>query len=525
MYKFQTQRKAVSALLAAGMIAAVTTGCGQAQTPETSSQVASGETTAGTQAVAETEEPLDIKMTVRLFDQVPDMNNAYWQEFQKRTNTKLEVEWIPDGDYITKLNLIFSSRDLPEVLVANPSNNLNNPPFVNAVKNGAFWDLTDYLGDFSKYPNLLNNEPKNAWVYSRVLGRNYGVPRSQPQVAGTPLIRKDLLDELGLEMPVTIEEFTDTMETVLKAYPNIVGMVSKQDLLTQSSGGFTAAFGVNTPYYNEENGLVYNKLSPSFTNYVLWLKDMYSRGILSKEFSVMKPTQATELFQSGAAACLVNESMRWAYPFTQTLKQVKEDAYVEVSAPLKGEGGYALPYGTGIVDCFFISKAVPEDKMLKILDYLEETCTQEYLDFSMYGIEGVHYNVVNGERVLTEQKNIDMGSSAPQQVFARKYDAYMKVGSPQAPSEYNKQMRETFDSWNVDEIGTIDPFNVATSETWNKVWPKYINEWSAYATKAIIGQITIEEYQAYVDTLNNMPEFKTAYQEFAEAYESFEVEE
>ena len=101
----------------------------------------------------------------------------------------------------------------------------------------------------------------------------------------------------------------------------------------------------------------------------------------------------------------------------------------------------------------------------------------------------------------------------------------MKVGSPQAPSEYNKQMRETFDSWNVDEIGTIDPFNVATSETWNKVWPKYINEWSAYATKAIIGQITIEEYQAYVDTLNNMPEFKTAYQEFAEAYESFEVEE
>src|SRR5665647_375417 len=59
-----------------------------------------------TSSPAETkkQEPLEIQMTARLFEEVPNMDNSYWKEFMKRTNTKLNIEWIPDGDYKTKLN-------------------------------------------------------------------------------------------------------------------------------------------------------------------------------------------------------------------------------------------------------------------------------------------------------------------------------------------------------------------------------------------------------------------------------------
>ncbi|MFH5183906.1 extracellular solute-binding protein [Paenibacillus sp. TAB 01] len=170
---FKPVRTTACLTLTAALLAACSGG-GASNAPAANSGSASDSSAA---------KPLEIQMTVRLFDQVPDMNNAYWKEYQKRTNTKLNVEWIPDGDYTTKLNLILASGNIPEVLVAN---NLKSPALVSAVKNGAFWDLTPFLGDFSKYPNLKNNSAPGAWETSRILGKIYGIPQNVAQVSNGP---------------------------------------------------------------------------------------------------------------------------------------------------------------------------------------------------------------------------------------------------------------------------------------------------------------------------------------------------
>lgn len=473
-------------------------------------------------ALAESEPPLEIRMTVRLFDQVPDMTNQYWTKYQEATNTKLDVEWIPDGDYATKLNLILASGELPEVLVANCSNNLNNSAFINAVQNGAFWDLTDILGDFSNYPNLRDNVAPNAWVTSRVLGRIYGIPQSVSTVSGSPIIRQDLLDDLGLSMPANMDEFITTLKKVVDANPGMIGLVSKQDVFINSDGGLAVAFGNNLPYYDEAGGLVYRKLAPSFTKFVSWMREAYEAGILSEEFAVMAPTQATELFSSGNAACLINESMRWCYPFSQTLQTVKTGAIAQCIPPMLGsEGNYSVSAGTGVVDSMFISSKVPKEKVLKILEYFEKTTTQKFYDITTYGFEGIHYTLdASGYKVPTEQRNKDMGSSAPWQVLPLMYNRYMKTDSTAAPAEYNMKQREYINSWGFFEKGQVDPFAVATSETWISIWPRYVNDWASTAVKAVIGQITMEEYEAYVDNLNQNPEIKTAYQEFAKSYQA-----
>lgn len=507
------------------MVGTVFTGCG-ASTPKTTgssgstnNETASDSGNGGSESKSSQEAPLEIHMTVRLFDQVPDMNNSYWREYQKRTNTKLIVEWIPDGDYATKLNLILASNQIPEVLVANCSNDLNNPIFINAVKNGAFWDLTDILGDFSKYPNLKNNVAPDAWVTSRVLGRIYGVPQSRPQVQSAPIIREDLLEEAGVEMPTTMNGLLDAMEAVLKKHPNMVGLVSKQNMFINSSGGLASAFGTDTPTYNDEGGLIYSKLTPQFTKFIEWLREAYKRGLLPKEFSVMKPTQAVELFQSGSAVVLVNEAMRWCYPFTQTLQKVKKDAKAQFVPPLEGDPGkYAITKSTGVADSMFIASTVSKEKMLRILDYFEKTTTQEYYDLTAYGVEGIHYNIVNGYKVVTPLHDKELGSSAPWQVLPLAYNPYMKLDSVTSPEEYNIAQRKRFADLGYEEKGILDPFSVATSQTWISVWPKYQQEWAAKCVQAVMGQISIEEYQQYVDKINSDPEIKKAYQEFAQSY-------
>ncbi len=74
---------------------------------------------------------------------------------------------------------------------------------------------------------------------------------------------------------------------------------------------------------------------------------------------------------------------------------------------------------------------------------------------------------------------------------------------------------------NWDELGYYDPSEYVVSDTWTNTWPNYQNEWESKVVEAIVGRITMDEYRAYVDSLNSRPEFKQAYQEFRQFYDEF----
>ncbi|WP_165452483.1 extracellular solute-binding protein [Paenibacillus thalictri] len=475
------------------------------------------------QSDKKSETPLEMQMTVQLFDQVPNMDNAYWKEFMKRTNTKLNIEWIPDGDYTTKLNLILASGNIPEILVVP---DLKHPPLVNAVKNGAFWDLTPLLGDFSKYPNLKNFSAPGAWDNSKVLGKNYAIPKNRPQLSGGPKIRQDWLDKLGIAMPETLDDYRAALKKIVDAdldgtgKKSTLGLVSKASLLTGSAGGFGDAFGTSKPTFDKEGGLIYETLTPQYADLIAWLRDLYKDGILAKEFSVMKPTQAVELFESGKAASLVNESFRYDYTFMQSIKKVQPSAVVDSTPPLKGPAGYAVRYSTGVSGAFLISKKVPEEKVKRILDYFELTNSKDYYDFTTNGLEGIHYNKVNGDIVLTDQHKKDVGPTSPWQPITLFYDKFGKVTTPAAPKDYNEAKMKKLDAQGYFTKGTISPFSIINSSTWIATWPKFEQEWISMSVKAIVGQITLDEYKTYVAKLNDDPGLKKAFQEFAQDYKT-----
>jgi putative aldouronate transport system substrate-binding protein len=466
--------------------------------------------------------PLELSMTSRLLDPIPDMNNAYWKAYQEKANVKLNVEWIPDSDYTTKLNLKFASNDLSEVTTANLTTNPNNPSFLNAVKNGAFHDLTDILGDFSKYPNLKANVAPDAWIYSRVFGRNYGVPRNQNRVQGTIMMRTDLVEAVGQKMPATTKELLDVTEKIVKQNPGMLGIVSKQDLFLGESSGLSAAFGAVVPEYDSEGGLIHTKLNHGFTKFVAYLREAYARNLLSKEFSAMKANTATEHFQSGTAVVFLNESARWVYPFTMTLKEKtgNSQAAVNFVTPLEGEKGfYAVNLSPGIQDSFFINKKVPMEKVTQILDYFERTTSDDYYVLINYGVEGIHWNYNNkSEMVTTPQREKDMGSSSPWQVLPMKYNPYQKIDHPTAPQAFNTAQRKKYDEVGYETKGIMDPMKVITSTTWAQIWPRHQSTWATKCVQAVVGEISMAEFQSYVDSVNSDPQMKQAYKEFAAEY-------
>ncbi|TBL79521.1 extracellular solute-binding protein [Paenibacillus thalictri] len=465
-------------------------------------------------------EPLKLQMMVPSYADVPKMDDEYWSEYQKRTGTKLELQWVPSGDYDTKFDLVMASGNIPEIIVGN---SLGRPTLMNAVKNGAFWDLTPFLGDFSKYPNLKKYAAPKAWDFLKVDGKIYGVPRNRTQIDPSLKIRKDWLDKLNIPVPTTVDEYTAALKKIVDSDPGgngkgaTIGLINEGFLLASADQPILAAFGGFDPAYNSEGGMIHKNLTPAYTDLVAWTRKLYQDGIISKEFLSIKNTQAEQLFTTGRVASYLRNIWR-DYSFEQEIKKVQPEAQVISLPPLKGPKGYAIWLQPGTLGAFYISKQVPEAKVKQILDYFERTMTEEFQNLAYYGIEGVHYKVVDGSPQLTDLGKKQITANV-QQPLPLLFNDWAKVVNPAASKAYNDAKLKEVQVYA--EKGKFDPFAVIFSDSWTAVWPKYENEWKSMVSKAAMGEISMDEYKAYVDKLNNMPDFKKAYQEFAKKYKEY----
>jgi putative aldouronate transport system substrate-binding protein len=507
------QKRTRIAVTLSCLLAVLTSGC------STNSSVAqeggSKDTKKPNDAPASTSgKPLQIQIFGGLYNEMPDMNNAYWTEYQKRLNVKLDANWVPSGDVITKLDLILASGDIPEV-IAYPNQGLT-VTMINAVRNGAFWDLTPFLGDMSQYPNIKNNTPPNWQKFLSVDGKTYALPRSRSLIDNSVNIRKDWLDKLGIPVPTTIDEYRNALKQIVNGDPDGNGKKDTMGLIGTSEGvsTFEAAFGALSPNYDSDGGLIWHELTNQYTDLVDWFRQLYQDGSMPKEYMAMKRTQMEEAISTGKAATYMR-STRYHYDFEVQAKKVQPDAKIIALPPLKGPGGYAVELSTGVNGGIFISKKVPEEKLKQMLKYFDATASQENTDFGYSGIEGVHYNVVNGQKVPTELSLKEVNTtSLGAAVLA--YVKWGKVDNPGAPKEYVEEKRKQVADY--EKVGVYNIFTWLISDTWVKTWPKYSAEWTAMMTKAIVGQISMDEYKAYVNKLNNSAEFKQAYKEFAKAY-------
>ncbi len=504
-----------------GMTAACSGGGGQPANGGAPAPGNSG-TNAGTQgnASADSGKPLNLQFLVPSYADAPNMNDEYWTEWQKRTNTKLDVEWVPSGDYDTKFDLVLASGNLPEIIV---STSLTRPTLINAINQGAFWDLTPFLGDFSKYPNMKNNSGPNVWNYMKLDGKIYGLPRNRPQIDLGIKIRKDWLDKFKLPIPKTLDEYAADLKTIVNGDPDgngkkdTIGIIGGGFLLADGDDTFLSAFGGLKPVYDKDGGMINSRLTPNYTSMVEWFRKQYADGILAKEFSAIKKTQAEELFSTGHAASYVRNIWR-DYTWEQENKKTQPGAQIITLPPMQGPGGVSVSLASPTFGAFYISKKVPEEKVKQILDYFEKTTTKEYTDFNYYGIEGVHHTVVDGQPQLTDL-GVKQVTTNAQQVFSLAFNNEMKVVNPAAPKAYNDAKLKDVAVYG--KVGTLNPFAIISSNTWSTTWPKYENDWEAMVTKAIVGQISMDDYKSYVDKLNNNPDFKKAYQEFAQSYKVY----
>ncbi len=243
--------------------------------------------------------PSNEKVTIKAFqyvleNQQMDFDNLwFYQELEKKTNVHVEWEPVKDGDWKTRLNLMFASGSWPDIIIRGE---VDIEEY--GVTQGILLPLDDYLKDHmpNYYPRLSMNN-SNASIPASD-GKTYFVGNLTAQNVnhdGNHYINKAWLDKLGLQVPKTIDELTNVLRAFRDNDPNGNGQkdeipFSAADLIHQTQGVYThfANFGVplNRFVYaaiDDNNKVVFPGHMEGFRPALEWLNLCYKEGLLDPE--------------------------------------------------------------------------------------------------------------------------------------------------------------------------------------------------------------------------------------------------
>lgn len=440
--------------------------------------------------------------------QPPGADNPVIKEFEKKTNTKLNITWVSDPVFDDKLNVLLASGDLPDA-VRLPDTTV--PQFQTMVKQGAFWDLTPYLKD---YKNLMDS-PKAIWDNTKIGGKNYVVPIVRPLEGGTTFyIRRDWLDQLGLKMPTTLDELYNVMKVFKEKDPDGTNNPVGYTMRTNDQIEFIFA-GASSKWKPVNGNLVDITLEPEMREALLYKKKLYDEKLIPADFAVMKSNDITDLATSGKSGITTEtiEAM-WRWQFDQWKRNPKVNWEPIVS--LEAKKGPFQQQNSGFIGVYAIPKSVPEAKMRKILSLLDFGASEEGHILSNYGIEGMHYKKEDGFYVTNEQAVKDsLGPGAMGKLFM-KHDPYMYAYAPGMPKEIFERNKKIIDA--KSKISTPRVEIGLYSESNTKLGADYTKKINDMKTQVVMGKVSIDDWDKFVAGLKADATYQKIIQEMNASY-------
>ncbi|GBF72893.1 hypothetical protein PA598K_01170 [Paenibacillus sp. 598K] len=405
-------KKFTGVLLSATMLVGLLAACsGGNNTPETPGTTNGGENVGS-------EQP----MTMSFFSSDPSPNWAGMQDtigkiITEKTGVTLDAEFAV-GDPVQKVALIAASGEYPDLISA--KNDVSK-----LVDVGAMLDLTDLIEEhapnikklFGDYMKRLrySNEDKAIYViptYAAVDSVNFNA-------GGGFNLQHRVVKELGYPEIRTVKDFENAIRTYLEKHPTDesgnknVGLSLNSDdwrmYISVTNPAFLTTGGSDDGEYHidiDTMKVTYHFRRPEEKEYFRWLNHMNATGLLDPETFVQKHDQYNAKVASGRVLGLIDQD--WDY-------QDGENA-------LKAEGKFDRTYGhypvtmseefletsfwpTGFMSGYGVGISVDNPDPVRAIKFLDYLASEEGQILLNWGVEGEHYNVVDGKRVIPAEVN------------------------------------------------------------------------------------------------------------------------
>lgn len=346
---------------------------------------------------------------------------------EEKTGVDIELVVAPTDEGANNFSLLLTNRSkMPDIIIGFDAFYAKGGDA--AINEGIIYDLKDLVAEYAPH----YEKARTASIYrerASVTDEGHMPYFCQftfndelPMTYGGPVIRQDLLDQLGMEMPVTFDDWHEYLKRAKDELGKVRALgfsyngVSKYNAFNAAFDFGMADSAQGGDFYINDGKVCFGPLAEGYKDYIHMMNSWYEEGLIDPDFT------STITFDDGIAMlsgdlCAGSSDHSGLISYINILGTAVNPDFNFVAAPYpvlkEGQilhygyvkGGAALNYSAAVTtNCKHPEIAV------KLMDQL---FTDEGFMLCNYGTEGKTYNLVDGLPVFTDLiANNEKGTAA-----------------------------------------------------------------------------------------------------------------
>jgi len=516
MSKGNSIKKMLCLLLCLAMAVSMLTGCGkkEEEKPVGTQSEQAGEEQSSTQSETayfprpETEEiSVWTEWSSPICDSPDDVRSV--QEMEKLTNVHINWTFCSQSESQEKFGLMLASGEYPDIIFGSyyPGG------IIAAHEDGVYIDATDLVEKYMpNYKAIVTLNPEWDKMTKTDDGKRVAIYQANcyndviegenPWIGS--VIRKDWLDELGLEVPETLEDW----HTALTAMKEVYGATMDLNASGQNfNHDFISAFGILGGFYQKDGKVYYGPMQDEYFEYLKMMQQWYKEGLINPNFSTY--SEWTDPFvnfgMNQASAGPIIGSYAYTY-LKDTGMATDENFFLQTVQPPVMNAGDKPQTGMAITEfsryCA-ISSACENTEL--VARYLDQYYTKEIMELSSYGVEGESYTKNENEEyvftdiVLNDPDGISPGDAISKHTLkAAVFAGYYNWGY--APALYGMWLDEAQGIWKVStDLCLPSNMTMTADETvaYSTIYTDIQTMMTEYTSRYIMGIETEESFESF----------------------------
>ena len=445
--------------------------------------------------------------TIENFSETP-----FAQQWQEKTGVKMEYIHSAVGQEMEMLSLLVSSGELPDIIQSIWVSYAGG--VASALDDNVIIDIGKYKEYAPAYFKKL--EANKDWDKASKTddGRYYGFQAIEGDSAlrstSGPILRADWLEELGLDVPETIDEW----ETVLTAFRDKKGAKAPFSTALTNTDLYHM-FETTSTFYIDGDKFRYGAFEPEYKRALTTLNNWFKKGLLDKNIvSVDSKTLDSQILTGQTGAFLDSGGNMGRY--LQAAPNEKFDL-VAAKYPTYEKGAKNIAAAPSVAASGNYVTAISgqckyPELAAKMLDYLY---TEEGELFANFGIEGETYTMKDGKPTYTE-----LITNNPDGLSMKEALGWYVYAGTKGPYECSKdyiyqfyglpQQRNCLDVWQDNfkerEKHSVVPVTLAVEDSQEAadILAELNTHKSTMRAKFITGVEPMENFDAYVEKAKTM---------------------
>lgn len=450
-------------------------------------------------------------------------NYSQWEVVQKMEelmNVKLEFVHPAIGQDAEGFSLMMAGDKLPDIIMYGGIDNYYQGGVAAAYADEVLYDYTDLINE-TNTPHFIDKVLGNEYLGKSAYDDEGRIIRLGAMVSGSEescatmfgiMIRKDYLEATGLDVPVTIDDWTEMLTAMKENGVKYPLVVDNEGNYWQTRNAFSSAWGVDANGYFVQDGVVkYGPYDPAYEDYLKQMNEWYTNGLLCPDFQSQSRSDSWSQMANGEAGAIANHTWDYTPSYYLPVEESNPDkALVAADLPVLNEGDpiHLMVTNRGLALYKYITAdATNPEACVYFLDALYTDVISDLLE---YGIEDKGYTLnEDGAKIITTlskelSDEVRLGARIYEMSTASDYDIdYIKkykYCNGVQPACIDMLTDDGYD-WIYPDGATLTTEESEDVAAYKSDIDTYVDEMVA---KFITGAESFDNYETYRETLKTL---------------------